>query len=70
MMAVAVRSGESFAAETPHALFDSPVTAVYDYDVARDGSGFYVGGYAARRTSPIVFVSDITGDLRSAANAH
>jgi hypothetical protein len=26
MMAVAVRSGETFAAETPHRLFDSPLT--------------------------------------------
>jgi len=70
VMAVAVRSGETFAAETPHALFDSPVTNVWGYDVARDGSVFYVAGYEASRTSPIVFVSDITGHLRSGANAH
>ena len=62
--------GQSFAAETPHALFDSPVTAAFAYDVARDGSGFYVAGYEAGRTSPIVFVSDITADLRPGANAH
>jgi Tol biopolymer transport system component len=69
-MAVAVRSGETFAADTPHALFDSPVAAVNGYDVARDGRTFYVPGYEVDRTSPIVFVSDITADLRSGANAH
>ena len=68
-MAVAVRSGETFAAETPRSLFDSPVTAVWGYDVARDGSAFYVAGNEASRTSPIVFVSDITADLRSRPNA-
>jgi hypothetical protein len=43
---------------------------VYGYDVARDGSVSYVAGYEVDRTSPIVFVSDITADLRSGANAH
>jgi hypothetical protein len=70
VMAVTVRSGETFAAETPHALFDSPVTHAWGYDVARDGSAFYVAGYEASRTSPIVFVSDITAGLRSRAKAH
>jgi hypothetical protein len=70
-MAVAVRSGETIARETPHKLFDSPVTRVSgsSYDVARDGSAFYVAGYEFDRTSPIVFVSDITADLRPGANA-
>jgi len=70
VMAVTVRSGETFDADTPHALFDSPVTRVSEtgYDVARDGT-FYVAGYETSRTSPIVFVSDITADLRSRANA-
>jgi hypothetical protein len=61
VMAVAVRAGEP--TETPHALFDSPVTFVWGYDVANDGRTFYVPGYKASRTSPIVFVSDITADL-------
>jgi Tol biopolymer transport system component len=69
VMAVAVRSGETFEAETQHALFVSPLTAVLGYDVARDGSAFYVAGYEGDRTSPIVFVSDITAELRRGANA-
>jgi hypothetical protein len=68
-MAVAVRSGETFAAETPHALFDSPVPTVFGFDVAQDATAFYVAGYEASRTSPIVFVSDMTADLPSPANA-
>jgi eukaryotic-like serine/threonine-protein kinase len=70
VMAVAVRSGETFAAETPHALFESPVVPRWwGYDVARDGSALYIAGYEASRTSPIVFVSDITADLPSGRNA-
>jgi serine/threonine-protein kinase len=65
VMAVDVRSSETFAAEMPHALFDSRVTPAVGYDVARDGSGFYVAGSEASRTSPIVFVSDITAALPS-----
>ena len=68
MMAVAVRSGKTFAADTPRALFDSPVVTLYwGYDVARDGT-FYMVGYEASGTSPLVFVSDIAASLRSLAN--
>ena len=70
VMAVAVRSGETFAAETPRALFDSPVTPQDGYDVARDGSAFYIAGNEVNRPSPIVFVSDITANLPSGASAH
>jgi serine/threonine-protein kinase len=67
VMAVTVRAGEPFSAEAPRKLFDSPVTLVEGWDVARDA--FYVVGYEASRTSPIVFVSDITADLPSRAKA-
>jgi Tol biopolymer transport system component len=67
VMAVTVRAGEPFSAEPPRKLFDSPVTLAEGWDVARDA--FYVVGYEARGTSPIVFVSDITADLPSRAKA-
>jgi serine/threonine protein kinase/Tol biopolymer transport system component len=67
VMAVTVRAGEPFSAEPPRKLFDSPVTLVEGWDVARDA--FYVVGYEAGRTSSIVFVSDITANLPSRAKA-
>lgn len=41
----------------------------YGYDVARDGSVLYVAGDEPTRASPIVFVSDITAELRLVADA-
>jgi eukaryotic-like serine/threonine-protein kinase len=69
VMAVGVQSGKTFTADTAHALFDSPLTAGCCYDVAQDGRTFYVAGYERSKTSPIVFVSDITADLPSRAKA-
>jgi serine/threonine-protein kinase len=62
VMAVAARAGETFAADTPHKVVDSSVTPRWGYDVAKDGT-FYVAGYEGDRASPIVFVSDISGEL-------
>jgi serine/threonine-protein kinase len=70
VMAVDVRAGETFAAETTRALLDSPVIARWGYDVSQDGRTFYFAAYEGDRTSPIVFVSDITAGLRSGAKAH
>jgi serine/threonine-protein kinase len=71
VMAVAVRSaGETFEAEPPRKVFDSPLMPRWGYDVARNGSALYIAGYDASVTSPIVFVSDITADLPSGAKAH
>jgi serine/threonine-protein kinase len=68
VMAVTVQAGATFTAGTPHKLFDAPVTPRWGYDVARDGT-FYLAGNEIGRTSPIVFVSDITADLPSSAKA-
>jgi hypothetical protein len=72
VMAVAVHTGESFTADPPHKKFDSPLTFFTGYDISRNGDVVYVAGYEISRTPPpqIVFVSDITADLPSRANAH
>ena len=70
MMAVNVRPGSAFAVDAPRALFEVPIATFNEFDVAPDGSRFYMIGSDARpATAPIVFVSDLTDDLQSAAKA-
>ena len=65
MMAVTVRSSSTFEADAPRALFDSPVTPFEEFDVAPDGSRFYVvGSEPHSATSQIVFVPDLAAALR------
>jgi serine/threonine-protein kinase len=69
VMAVRVQFDETFTAGTPYKVFDSPVTPRGGWDIAPDGSAFYLAGNEVGRTSPIVFVSDITANLPSSAKA-
>ena len=67
MMAVVVHPGTTFTAGAPHALFVVPFTPFSQFDVAPDVKHFYITGYETRPSSPIVFVPDVTADLRSLA---
>jgi Tol biopolymer transport system component len=68
VMAVTVHTGGGFAADTPQALFESPVAPFGEFDVSPDGSHFYVIGSEAQQTaSPIVFVSTVTAELEADA---
>jgi serine/threonine-protein kinase len=70
MMAVTVRADGAFAADLPQPLFESPVAPFQDFDVNPDGTRFYIIGSEARRSaSPIVFVSDVTADLKAREGA-
>ena len=57
-MVVAVRSGETFAAEAPHALFDSPLTPRWGSTSRATVAPLYIAGYA-------VFGSDFETILRA-----
>ena len=50
-------------------LFESPVIRNIGYDVSKKGDVFYVAGYEASETSPIVFVTDTTSELPLSTNA-
>ena len=70
MMAVTVRTDDGFEADAPRALFDSPVVAFFEFDVAPNGARFYViGAESHPKTSQIVFVPDLATALQSGVQA-
>jgi eukaryotic-like serine/threonine-protein kinase len=68
IMAANVRSGSQFVVDAPRALVTVPVTPFAEFDVASDGKHFYMlGSDTGRAAASVVFVSDLTGDLRAVA---
>jgi hypothetical protein len=65
LMAANVKTRGGFAAEPPRALFESPVAPFGEFDVAPDGTRFFVVGLEESRTaaSQVVLVPDLTADL-------
>jgi Tol biopolymer transport system component len=65
LMAAHVKTRGGFAADPPRVLFKSPVAPFGDFDVAPDGTRFFVVGLEKSSTaaSQVVLVPDLTADL-------
>jgi len=68
LMAVSVQMGKTFVAGTPHALFQTRITATryvyFQYDVAPDGQRFLINSLRPENTSPpLTLVLNWTAEL-------